>query len=72
MKVILSMHHAYNITGYYEYVPETNDPQLKILYGQQGKEENEATGLDIDSEPGARLNAQIMYPFFRPQADSVG
>ena len=41
MKVILSMHHAYNITGYYEAVPKTNDPNLKMLYGQQTKEKNE-------------------------------
>jgi alpha-L-fucosidase len=42
MKVILSMHHAFNITGYYDVVPPTSDPVLQILYGQQGKEENEA------------------------------
>jgi alpha-L-fucosidase len=45
MKVILSMHHAYNITGYYESVPETNDPMLRMLYGQQGEEKNEALWL---------------------------
>ena len=45
MKVILSMHHAYNITGFYEYVPEQSDPSLKILYGQLGKEKNEALWL---------------------------
>lgn len=26
MKIILSMHHAYNITGYFDAVPKTNDP----------------------------------------------
>jgi len=45
MKVILSMHHAYNITGFYEAVPETDDLKLQILYGQQGKEKNEALWL---------------------------
>jgi alpha-L-fucosidase len=45
MKVILSMHHAYNITGFYEAVPKTDDPKLQILYGQQGKEKNEALWL---------------------------
>jgi alpha-L-fucosidase len=45
MKVILSMHHAYNITGFYEAVPETDEPKLQILYGQQGKEKNEALWL---------------------------
>ena len=45
MKVILSMHHAYNITGYYDHVPKTNDPKLQKLFGQQGKEKNEAFWL---------------------------
>jgi len=45
MKIFLSMHHAYNITGYYETVPKTNDPKLQMLYGQQGKEKNEAFWL---------------------------
>lgn len=42
LKVIMSMHHAFNITGYYDAVPPTSDPMLQILYGQQGKERNEA------------------------------
>lgn len=45
LKVIMSMHHAFNITGYYDAVPPTNDPMFQILYGQQGKEENEALWL---------------------------
>lgn len=45
LKVILSMHHAYNITGFYDSVPATNDPKLQILYGQQGKEKNETLWL---------------------------
>ncbi len=45
MRVILSMHHAYNITGYYNVVPQSDDPKLQMLYGQQGKEKNEAFWL---------------------------
>jgi len=45
MKVILSMHHAYNITGFYEAAPPTDDPRRQVLYGQQGKEKNEALWL---------------------------
>jgi alpha-L-fucosidase len=45
MKIILSMHHAYNITGFYEKVPPATDPKLQMLYGQQGKEKNEALWL---------------------------
>lgn len=50
MKVILSMHHAYNITGFYEKVPPTSDPKLQKLYGQQGKEKNEAFWLSKHKE----------------------
>jgi alpha-L-fucosidase len=45
MRVLLSMHHAYNITGFYDKVPATSDPTLRMLYGQQGKEKNEALWL---------------------------
>jgi alpha-L-fucosidase len=45
MKTIVSMHHAYNITGFYEAVPRTEDPKLKMLYGQQSKDANEALWL---------------------------
>jgi alpha-L-fucosidase len=50
MKVILSMHHAYNITGYYEHVPETNESKLQMLFGQQGKAKNEAFWLNKHKE----------------------
>ncbi|MGE5861296.1 MAG: alpha-L-fucosidase [Ignavibacteria bacterium] len=46
MKMILSMHHAYNITGFYEAVPPQDDPKLKMLFGQQGKENNEELWLN--------------------------
>lgn len=50
MKIILSMHHAYNITGFYDAVPKTDDPKLQMLYGQQGKEKNEAFWLSKHQE----------------------
>ena len=50
MKVVLSMHHAFNITGFYDRVPATNDPKLQILYGQQGKEKNESLWLSKHKE----------------------
>lgn len=50
MKTILSMHHAYNITGFYEAVPKTDDPKLQMLYGQQPKEANEALWLSKHKE----------------------
>ncbi len=50
LKTLVSMHHAYNITGFYEAAPKTDDPKLKILYGQQSKEANEALWLGKHKE----------------------
>jgi alpha-L-fucosidase len=50
MKTVLSMHHAYNITGDYDPVPPAGDPKLRMLYGQQGKEKNEAFWLSKHKE----------------------
>jgi alpha-L-fucosidase len=36
MKFMMSMHHAYHFTGYYQYVPAQTDSSLKKLFGQLG------------------------------------
>jgi alpha-L-fucosidase len=64
MKIILSMHHAYNITGYYEHVPKTNDPKLQMLFGQQGKEKNEAFWLNKHKEIIDNYRPDIIYQDF--------
>ncbi len=64
MKVILSLHHAYNITGYYDHVPKTNDPKLKMLFGQQGKEKNEAYWLAKLKEVINGYKPDIIYQDF--------
>jgi alpha-L-fucosidase len=64
MKVILSMHHAYNITGYYDAVPPTNDPKLQILFGQQGKEKNEALWLNKHKEIIDNYKPDIIWQDF--------
>jgi alpha-L-fucosidase len=64
MKVFLSMHHAYNITGYYEYAPKTNDPNLQKLFGQQGKEKNEAYWLAKHKEIIDGYKPDIIYQDF--------
>ena len=64
MKVFLSMHHAFNITGYYYAVPETNDPKLQMLYGQQSKEKNEALWLNKHKEIIDNYQPDILYQDF--------
>jgi alpha-L-fucosidase len=38
LKFMVSMHHAYNFTGFYDHVPAQSDPSLQKLYGQLGAE----------------------------------
>ncbi len=64
MKVIFSMHHAYNITGFYDSVPKTNDPVLQKLYGQQGKEENETFWLNKHKEIIDNYKPDIIWQDF--------
>lgn len=35
LKFIMTMHHAWHFTGYYDSVPSQSDPMLKTLFGQQ-------------------------------------
>jgi len=64
MKVILSMHHAFNITGFYELVPETDDENLQILYGQLGKEKNEEVWLEKHKEIIDNYQPDIIWQDF--------
>jgi alpha-L-fucosidase len=64
MRIILSMHHAYNITGYYDPVPKTNDPKLQMLFAQQGKEKNEAFWLAKHKEIIDNYKPDIVYQDF--------
>ena len=64
MKVILSMHHAFNITGFYEHVPETSDSLKQILYGQQGKEKNEELWLAKHKEIIDNYQPDIIWQDF--------
>ena len=64
MKVILSMHHAFNITGFYDAVPPANDTILQKLYGQQGKERNEAFWLSKHKEIIDNYKPDIIWQDF--------
>jgi alpha-L-fucosidase len=64
LKVILSMHHAYNITGFYQNVPISDDPQKRLLYGQQGKEKNEQFWLAKHKEIIDNYKPDIIWQDF--------
>ncbi len=64
MKVMIALHHAFNITGYYSAVPQTNDPKLQMLFGQQGKEKNEAFWLAKHKEIIDFYKPDIIYQDF--------
>jgi alpha-L-fucosidase len=64
MKVILSMHHAFNITGFYDAVPKTDDPKRQMLYGQQGKEQNEILWLEKHKEIIDTYHPDIIWQDF--------
>jgi alpha-L-fucosidase len=64
MKIFLSMHHAFNITGYYQPVPHTDDPKLQMLFGQQGKEKNEAFWLSKHKEIIDNYKPDVLYQDF--------
>ena len=64
MRVILSMHHAFNITGFYEDAPISEDPNLQILYAQQGKEKNEALWLAKHKEIIDNYRPDIIWQDF--------
>src|SRR6185503_9558587 len=36
LRLLVAMHHAYNFTGYYQFVPQQSDQALRTLYGQLG------------------------------------
>jgi alpha-L-fucosidase len=64
MKVILSMHHAFNITGFYDSVPRTTNTLKQILYGQQGKEKNEQLWLAKHKEIIDNYQPDIIWQDF--------
>ena len=64
MKFLMAMHHAFNITGFYSDAPKTDDPQLQMLYGQQGTEKNEAFWLAKHKEIIDQYKPDIIWQDF--------
>jgi len=64
LKIILSMHHAFNISGFYSEVPHSDNVKLQMLYGQQGKEKNEAFWLNKHKEIIDNYRPDIIWQDF--------
>ncbi len=64
MKVILSMHHAFHITGFYDHVPQTDNVKEQILYAQLGKEKNEELWLEKHKELIDNYQPDILWQDF--------
>ena len=74
MKIILSMHHAFHCclrtsdngstSSFYDHVPETDNPELQILYAQLSKEENEKIWLEKHKEIIDNYQPDIIWQDF--------
>jgi alpha-L-fucosidase len=74
MKIILSMHHAFHCCPsvqkdgttrqFFDHAPETDDPELQILYGRLSKEENEDIWLAKHKEIIDNYQPDIIWQDF--------
>ncbi len=74
MKIILSMHHAFHAFAqerddgttrqFFEHAPETDDPDLQILYAQLSRERNEEIWLEKHKEIIDRYQPDIIWQDF--------
>lgn len=70
MKFIVSLHHAYNFTGYYDRVPTQSDPSLRKLYGQLGRPAENQLWFDKLKEVIDGYQPDIVWQDFNlPQVD---
>jgi alpha-L-fucosidase len=74
MKIILSMHHAFNCSPglqknstswqFFEFAPKTNDPELKTLYAQHSKDKNEEIWVEKHKEIIDNYQPDIIWQDF--------
>ncbi|MER6014714.1 alpha-L-fucosidase [Streptomyces bluensis] len=68
LKLLVAMHHAYNFTGFYEFVPAQTDPSLKKLYGQLGPAAENKLWFDKLKEVVDRARPDILWQDFNLSA----
>ncbi|MEV1170176.1 alpha-L-fucosidase [Nonomuraea sp. NPDC049784] len=64
MKLLVSMHHAYNFTGYYDHVPAQPTTSLKKLYGQLGSAAENQLWYDKLKEVVDKAQPDILWQDF--------
>ncbi|MBB2746989.1 UNVERIFIED_ORG: alpha-L-fucosidase [Microbispora rosea subsp. rosea] len=64
LKLLVSMHHAYNFTGYYDHVPTQSSNSLKKLYGQLGTTAEEQLWYDKLKEVVDKVHPDILWQDF--------
>ncbi|GIJ29707.1 alpha-L-fucosidase [Micromonospora qiuiae] len=64
LKVMVAMHHAFNFTGFYGWVPQQSDPSLRRLYGQLGTAAQEQLWFDKLREVIDQAQPDIIWQDF--------
>jgi alpha-L-fucosidase len=68
LKLLVAMHHAYNFTGFYEFVPAQTDSSLKKLYGQLSSNTENQLWFDKLKEVVDRARPDILWQDFNLDA----
>ncbi|MFF5523213.1 alpha-L-fucosidase [Streptomyces coeruleorubidus] len=68
LKLLVAMHHAYNFTGFYEFVPAQTDNSLKKLYGQLDSTAANQLWFDKLKEVVDRARPDILWQDFNLDA----
>jgi alpha-L-fucosidase len=61
LKLLVSMHHAYNFLGYYDHAPLQSDPSLQKLYGQLPATQEQQLWYDKLKEVVDQAQPDIIY-----------
>ncbi|WIY00083.1 alpha-L-fucosidase [Amycolatopsis mongoliensis] len=70
LKFMVSLHHAYHFTGYYDHVPAQSDASLRKLYGQLGSPAENQLWYDKLAEVVAGYQPDLLWQDFNlPRVD---
>jgi alpha-L-fucosidase len=64
LKFLMSMHHAFNITGFYDWAPDQSDPGLQKLYGKLAWPDAQQYWLDKLNEIVDKYMPDIIWQDF--------